>query len=187
MNGMRALASVSVGGVTVTPTVAPFRGLVQTLDLMTKHVFTGERDPLVRRTAESIVTGLYGKDYLSEAAAIGYWVSDQRNVRYIRDPVKVELVKDARKVLETRSADCDELSLLLLAMWRSIGIQAVRFVCVGFKPNKILTHVFPSFLDPRSHRWIVVDPVAGPATGGMLRRAQAWRAFPPLSLTTRAA
>ena len=177
---MSYIGRYSIGAATGAPArVSGFRGVMDTRALMTNHAIMGGKDPLVRATAERIISGIYGKDYLSEAAALGYWVSDQRNIRYTRDPAKVELVKTARMVLLTRQADCDELSVLLAAMLHAIGITEVRFVLVGFAPGA-LSHTFVEFQDTRSGAWVALDPVAGPGTGPMLRRAVNYRAGEPL-------
>lgn len=177
---MSNIGRYSIGAATGAPArVSGFRGVLDTRALMTNHAIMGGKDPLVRATAERIISGIYGKDYLSEAVALGYWASDQRNIRYTRDPAKVELVKTARLVLLTRAGDCDELAVLLAAMLHAIGITEVRFILVGFAPG-VLSHTFVEFQDPRSGAWVALDPVAGPGTGPMLRRARNYKMGEPL-------
>lgn len=97
------------------------------------------------------------KDYLGEIKALFEWV--QHNIRYTRDPHRVELLHSARRMLELRAGDCDDMTILLGAMLQSIG-HPVRIVVVGPNPKRpgLFTHVYPEVRF--RGRWIAVDATA---------------------------
>jgi transglutaminase-like putative cysteine protease len=79
-------------------------------------------------------------------------------------------------VVETRSADCDDLSVLVGTLVGLVGAQ-VRLVAgaFGHSPtapdgNKVLSHVWLEAFDPTSGAWVVLDPVPGRRVDQMLGR-----------------
>ena len=98
--------------------------------------------------------GVRPKDYLGEIKALFEWV--QRNIRYTRDPHRVELLHSARRLLELRAGDCDDMTILLGSMLQSIG-HPVRIVVVGPDPlrPRLFTHVYPEVR--YRGRWIALD------------------------------
>jgi len=87
-------------------------------------------DQHIREVALSIVRGLQQKNWTGEVRALHEFVRDQ--IRYVRDPVGLELVATPEKVLEYRQGDCDDKSTLLAALLESLGHPA-RFVAVGIR------------------------------------------------------
>ncbi len=71
------------------------------------------------------------KDYLGEIQALFEWV--QKNVRYTKDPYRVEVLHSARRMLELRAGDCDDMTILLAAMLEAIG-HPTRLVIIGPDP-----------------------------------------------------
>ena len=137
----------------------PYQGIDQTLGLIRTQADRRAHSPRVRGIVESVTRGLYGKDYLSELAALNYWASDPRNVRYLRDPARVELVKDAEVVADSRQADCDEFDVLFgsfakvlrdradratsaAALASMAGNFVVEPVVAGFAGDEGFTHTF---------------------------------------------
>ena len=133
----------------------------------------GEQSMLVRTVTEEVVRGLQPKDYLGEILAIRYWVTE--HIRYVNDPLHVEVVKDPQRIVEEILAngqaaeDCDGIALLIAVMCLLVG-RVVEFVVAGFGEPGHYTHVFVRVLEPRSGKWIVCDPVAGSDERGMLDR-----------------
>jgi hypothetical protein len=122
-------------------------------------ILDGAKDFTVRRRVVEILTAreVRPRDYLGEIKAIFEWV--QRNIRYTRDPHRVELLHSARRMLELRAGDCDDMTIVLGAMLQSIG-HPVRIVVVGPNPRRpqLFTHVYPEVR--LRGRWIAVDAAA---------------------------
>jgi transglutaminase-like putative cysteine protease len=103
----------------------------------------GVKDFYVRQKAIDILIEkkVRAKDYLREIKAVFEWV--QRNVRYTKDPFRVEVLHAPRRMIELRAGDCDDMAILLGAMLRSIG-HPVRLVLAGPDPLRpqLFTHVY---------------------------------------------
>lgn len=140
----------------------------------------GERSVMVRSVTESVVGGLWPKDYLGEILAIRNWVAE--HVRYLNDPISTEWVKDPQRLMEEilkrgqAASDCDEICALIMTMARQCG-REVEAVTVGFGRPGSYSHVFARVKEPKSGKWIVCDPVAGTEEGPMLRRVRTWKAW----------
>jgi hypothetical protein len=116
----------------------------------------GAKDFYVRQKAIQIFR-LYGippKDRFGEVGALFDWV--RRNIRYTRDIFRVELLHTARRMLELRAGDCDDMTILLGAMLMSTG-HPVRLALVGFRRNKphVYSHIYPEVRV--CGRWIPID------------------------------
>ncbi len=118
---------------------------------------SGAKDFYVRQKAIDILLarGIEPKDYLGEIQAIFEWV--QRNIRYTKDPFRIEALHSARRMLELRAGDCDDMSILLGGMLEAIG-HPVRLVLTGPDPlrPRIFTHVYVEV--HHGGRWIPLDP-----------------------------
>jgi hypothetical protein len=107
-------------------------------------------DIVVRKVAEAIVKKVEPRDYEGEARAIHDWV--KKHIRFTRDPLGVELVKTPRRLLMDYAAerkagrpglilcDCDESSLLLAALLRSIGHNAMIVLVDASPLSTSLSH-----------------------------------------------
>jgi transglutaminase-like putative cysteine protease len=133
-----------------------YAGTIKTVELIAYLVRAGAKDFGVRQTAIEILRrcGIRPKNYLGEIRALFEWV--KRNVRYTRDIHRVELLHTARRMLELRAGDCDDMTILLSAMLKSIG-HPVRLVLVGFNPMKkrLFTHIYLEVF--YKGRWIPLD------------------------------
>jgi transglutaminase-like putative cysteine protease len=133
-----------------------YAGTIKTVELIAYLVRSGAKDFGVRQTAIEILRqcGIRPKNYLGEIRALFEWV--RRNVRYTRDIHRVELLHTARRMLELRAGDCDDMTILLSAMLKSIG-HPVRLVLVGFNPmkKKLFTHIYLEVF--YKGRWIPLD------------------------------
>jgi len=152
-----------------------FRGPKDTLDAMARiaHGPRGEKSLLVRQFTEAITRDVFPKDYLGEILAIRNCFLQpsptRPNVplfRYMNDPRHVEWIKDPQRMIEeiqehgSTTVDCDEVALCAAVMGMQCG-REVEFVALGYKPRQ-LTHVGARIKEPKSGKWIWVDPVAGP-------------------------
>lgn len=167
-------------------TIASFKGAPHTVELMKRYALESQRNPIVRLTAEEVVSGLDPKDYLSEINAIYNFVIG--HVRYANDPRTIELVRRPERILKeiiagkTPSVDCDDMVTLEAALYLSLG-RGVRIITVAFqnaffRGRRQFSHVFLQVQEPRSKRWVNIDPVAAEETGRMLRKVKAFKIWP---------
>lgn len=165
------------------PTITrPFHGALDTVQTMITLALgdRGERSVLVRTLKDTIVRDLTPKDYLGELLAIRNFAASR--VRYSNDALGVEQVKDPQRMVEEINAygkavgDCDDIATVIGALTRQLG-RETEFVVVGFGAPGNYSHVFTRAKEPRSGRWIVLDPVAGTDEAKMLRRVTTWRSF----------
>jgi hypothetical protein len=147
---------------------------------------------VVRRFTEWATEDVFPKDYLGEILAIRNIflarvpVSRQPGAapgpptkplfRYMNDPRHVEWIKDPQRMVEeialngNTTVDCDEISVMAAVMGLQLG-REVEFVALGFAPKQ-LTHVAARIKEPKSEKWIFVDPVAGPREREAARTAK---------------
>ena len=134
-------------------------GTLVTARLIADLIRSGAKDFLVRQTAIQIFRecGVPPKDRLGEVRALFDWV--RGNVRYTRDIFRTELLHSARRLLELRAGDCDDMTILLGAMLMSTG-HPVQLILAGFRPNKPhgYSHIYPE-VNIRGH-WIAIDATA---------------------------
>jgi len=120
-----------------------YAGTRKTVDYIVQLIQAGAKDFCVRQRAIDILirTRVRPKDYLGEIQTLFEWVKN--NVRYTRDIHHVELLHSARRMLELRAGDCDDMTILLASMIKSIG-HPVRLVLVGFNPRnkKLFSHIY---------------------------------------------
>jgi transglutaminase-like putative cysteine protease len=132
------------------------RGTLATARLIARLIREGSKDFYVRQRAIDIFRslGVRPKDRFGEVCAIFDWV--RRNIRYTRDIFQVELLHTARRMLELRAGDCDDMTILLGAMLMSTG-HPVRLALTGFQRHKphTYTHIYPEV--NVLGRWIAID------------------------------
>ena len=116
----------------------------------------GAGDFYVRQKAIDILIErrVPAKDYLGEIEALFRWV--QRHVRYTKDPFRIEVLHSARRMLELKAGDCDDMTIVLGALIKSVG-HPVRIVLTGPDPLRpdLFSHIY---LEARHHdQWIPLD------------------------------
>lgn len=133
-----------------------YLGTRKTLQHIKALIRQGAKDFYVRQKAIDILfsKAVPPKDYLGEIKALFEWV--QRHIRYTKDPFRVEMLHSARRLLELRAGDCDDMTILLGAMIESIG-HPVRLVLTGPNPNqpRLFTHIY--LQANHRGRWISLD------------------------------
>jgi hypothetical protein len=133
-----------------------YRGTLKTVEHIIDLIKQGAKDFYVRQTAIDILLerGIKPKDYLGEIKALFEWV--QQNVRYTKDTFRVEVLHSAKRMLELRAGDCDDMAILLGAMLESIG-HPVRLVLTG--PDSLRQDLFTHIYLEVFHkgRWIPLD------------------------------
>ena len=166
------------------PTVIrPFNGPADTVREMIKAVVgpRGEQSTLVRGVKDHIIRDVQPKDYLTEILAVRNYVHEK--CKYSNDALGVEQVQDPERICDqivkygTAVCDCDDIATVMAALCRQLG-RETQFVIVGFGREGSYSHVFTRVKEPKSGKWIVLDPVAGTDETGMLRRVttfQIWK------------
>jgi len=134
-----------------------YLGTRETLKHIQALIREGAKDFYVRQKAIDILLagGVRPKDYREEIKVLFEWV--QQNVRYTKDPFHVEVLHSARRMLELRAGDCDDMTILLAAMLEAIG-HPTRLVIIGpdpFQP-RLFSHIYLEV----NHKgtWIPLDP-----------------------------
>jgi transglutaminase-like putative cysteine protease len=131
-------------------------GTLRTAKIIAKLVQDGAKDFYVRQKAIEVFRtyDVKAKNRMGEVNALFDFV--KRNIRYTRDIFRVELLHSARRMLELRAGDCDDMTILLGAMLLSTG-HPVRLVLAGFRPNRphAYSHIYPE-VNVRG-RWMAVD------------------------------
>jgi len=120
------------------------QGIAETLQHMKRLTDGAFIHPAIRRLAVKAAGHCPPNDKRCQAASILNWV--QRKVRFVRDPQGVEALHDpVMLAIEIERGgkpfgDCDDFSMLIAALLRSIGIPAT-FRAVGFNGGH-LSHVY---------------------------------------------
>src|SRR5262245_5268886 len=132
------------------------QGTLATAKIIAQMVQDGAKDFYVRQKAIEIFRAykVKPKNRWGEVCALFDFV--KRNVRYTRDIFRVELLHSARRMLELRAGDCDDMTILLGAMLLSTG-HPVRLILAGFRRNRphSYSHIYPE-VHVRG-RWIAID------------------------------
>ncbi len=159
-------ASVGTRGLLIQPEAPPAvlaglppgrDGTIATLRHMKTFVLAAIRDPnqVIRNVALDILKAgnvpprAYGKEIL----ALHRFVRDQ--IRYVKDPVGVELVQAPQRTLEIGQGDCDDKSTLLAALLMATGHPAA-FKAVGFRGNGF-SHVL--VIVRKKDKWIPLESI----------------------------
>jgi len=106
-------------------------GTVATLRIMKRLANEAVRSPHQYARAKALEifksSGLRSRD-TQEIGTLQRWI--QNCIRYVRDPVDVELVQTPEVTLKLGTGDCDDQATLLAAMLKATGHPA-QFVAVG--------------------------------------------------------
>jgi hypothetical protein len=159
-----------------------FNGSPDTLNRMREQAWgpRGEQSMVVRALTEDVVSGIRAKDYMGEILAVRNF--GMTHLRYLNDPLHVELIKDPQRIVEEirengrALVDCDESAELIATMLMQLGRKA-EFVVVGFGAAGDYSHVFARVKEPKSGGWIVCDTVAGSDERTMLSRVTTYESW----------
>ena len=135
---------------------AGWLGTQKTVEHVQALIRAGAKDFYVRQKAIDVLLEkqVKPKDYLAEIKALFEWV--QRHIRYTKDTVQVEVLHSAKRMLELRAGDCDDMAILLGAMLEAIG-HPVRLALSGPNPLRqdLFTHIYLEVF--HKGRWIPLD------------------------------
>jgi hypothetical protein len=131
-------------------------GTQKTVEHVQALIRAGAKDFYVRQKSIDILLEKHvkPKDYLGEIKALFEWV--QQHIRYTKDTFQVEVLHSAKRMLELRAGDCDDMTILLGAMLEAIG-HPVRLVIIGSNPlrHDLFTHIYLDVF--HKGRWIPLD------------------------------
>jgi len=137
-----------------------------TLALMASAIVQSGKNPLVRDWATKMIKDVPQKDEWGEAEAIYHFV--QNHSRYVKDPQGTEMLQSPLVAFDywnrgiVWSGDCDDFSILILSLLKSIGYK-VGLRAASYNPKGTLQHVYG--MVELYHQWYPVD---GIKEGGMI-------------------
>ncbi len=117
--------------------------------------FLNFNDPVIKQTADRIVTKACKSNKVCHAKAIFYFVRDRFD--YVSDPNAFEYVKTAKESLVNGGGDCDDASVLAANLLGAVGIRT-RFV---FIPGHVYIQAYlPEALKKykTEEDWVNLDP-----------------------------
>ena len=110
----------------------------------------------IKRIADQIVSKSCPNTHkVCNAKALFYFV--QKNFNYVNDPLKFEYYKTPQESFNVKLGDCDDSSILVSSLLRSVGFQT-RFV---FVPSHVYLQVkIPEAISSykTENHWINLDP-----------------------------
>lgn len=105
------------------------QGTAQTISLIRQLVDRGMKDPVVNRTALSILQSVPAHEEEAEVRAIYDWVRGY--IRFTKDLYGKETLRPAAVILEVGAGDCDDINgILLPALLGTVGYRT-RLVTVA--------------------------------------------------------
>jgi transglutaminase-like putative cysteine protease len=110
--------------------------------------------------------GIPAKDEKGELTAI--WDFVVLNYRYVYDPPHIDTFATAEKTLDAGGGDCDDGTILLAALLKSIGFFVkARVIATKDNPDEWV-HVYPVVGMPKDNprKWIALDATFAGATPG---------------------
>jgi hypothetical protein len=111
-------------------------GTDQTVKKIAELVRGSLRKPDIRNLALSIIGNRAPEN---RVRALFDFVKE--NIRYVHDPIELELVQSPEMTLRTRAGDCDDHTALLSALALSVGVPA-RFRVIGGSRDSF-QHIYP--------------------------------------------
>lgn len=144
-----------------TPLLSGDAGVAQTIHQMRQLVDESLRDPSILRLAKDIVRGVPAFDDYSEARALYDWV--RSNIRFTKDPVNKETLYPPSELLQIRSGDCDDISMLLGTLLLAVGYPA-RLMTVAANGDEF-SHVYVE--GQINGEWVPMDPARSDSQFGV--------------------
>jgi transglutaminase-like putative cysteine protease len=153
---------MALGSLSITRIPDGVAGIRVTMQRMANIARRAIRDERFIILVRQLTRGLPPADKMAEAKAIFDWGAT--NIRYVKDPVGIEMIMHPNRLVELGAGDCDDLSIFMGAAFESLGIQA-RFVAVESRLNAGYNHVYPQgFIDGQ---WITFDLASPRPTVGV--------------------
>lgn len=153
-------------------------GTEQTIDVMRQLIDRDLASSSFVAFAKNLLRNVPAHDEWSEVESIFDWVVN--NIRFTKDPVSKESLYPPSELLKIRSGDCDDIAMLLGALYLAVGYPA-RLVTVAASaqaPTEF-SHVYTEVeVPPGSNNWIAADAARPGAQFGvhppLYSRRRAW-------------
>jgi hypothetical protein len=128
------------------------------------HSKWGSKSAKIRALAINIINSarVDDKDYYGMIVAVHNWVRDQ--IRYVKDPVGQETLSYPEETaLNTKAGDCDDKTVLEIALLGSLGIRSYPVV-IGTQAGGSFSHIYlHALVPPGKHRnalaVVPLDPI----------------------------
>ena len=144
-------------------------GILVSVSELVKIIKDYRKSPEIRLLAEDIVQSCPSKDFVCEATKIFDYV--KKNIRFARDPYRVEMLRSPLITLDRKNGDCDDHTILVNSLLQSIG-HPTRVVLVASRPYapKNFNHIFTEVkLSTREgDKWIPIDTTVSKSYFGWL-------------------
>jgi hypothetical protein len=135
------------------PLPAGTKAIRFTVQKMVDLIRAGIKSPLVRQKAVQVLKAAGAPSYNHRAEVAALFSFVRRNFHYVKDPTLVELIHTPEKLLEVRSGDCDDFTVIIASLLGAVGYET-RVAIAGPGPG-IWSHTFPEvWLDGR---WVALD------------------------------
>ncbi len=134
-------------------------GIIETARMMADIIRQEQSHPVVRAAAEAAVSGSDPAVPISEIGAARDWLV--RRIVYRRDPVFTEWLQRPSWVLcqmragQQPALDCDDMTMLSLAMLASVGFPP-KLRVISSRPDRRYNHVF-GLLGLAGDMWVKLD------------------------------
>lgn len=160
-----------INNIKVTMQEIPYgnSGIMVSADNLVRIIKQCRTNPELRFLAEDIVQHCKNKDYKCEINSIYNWV--RKNIRFTRDPYRVEMLRDPLVNIERGNGDCDDHTIILNSLLQSIG-HPTRVVLVASRKKHpdIFNHVFTEVAvdTTEGRKWIPLDTTVSYAKVGWI-------------------
>lgn len=135
-----------------------------TLQAMRKIIIASAKNYDVIQFARDIVQYQPAKNQTAEVTAIYDYIRNK--TRYIRDPQGTEHIQTPLVAIDTIKnhqifqGDCDDMTVLVLSLLKSIGYP-VMLISAGYGKDKRLSHVYGAvqMKDNTGTHWTIIEPI----------------------------
>jgi len=173
LSGPESDAMLRAGGIIEKATTRTVSSIQERVDYIAERIRKDSLKPIVREKALAVLTrkcetGSGGKrwciapkDYENEIRALYAAVQDANSdvaIRYVRDHIAVDQFHAADKLMRLKGGDCDDGTILLGAMLRSVGYP-VKMRVIQDRASPTWSHIYLLVgLPPTNpNKWVPLD------------------------------
>lgn len=109
----KALGIISLGFYLITPTK---------IREVREAIKQARVNPEIRNLALRIIGGTQERDYRGQVQGIYRWM--RQNIRFVRDPLHVDVLYRPLQLLESGAGDCEDHVTLMCSLANAVGIPA---------------------------------------------------------------